>query len=92
MGTGKKAKGAISKTKDQQNKALSKEWQQIAYYFELLDKEGPAEDCWKMLKLALVADNDKTNARDRSNMLFFYEYTKQLFENVYTLLCRCWSY
>ena len=72
--------------KIKQKKELPYEWMRIDYYFELLDQEGPAEDLWKMLKLALIADNDHIDVRDRSNMLFFYEYTKELFENIYTLL------
>lgn len=69
-----------------QDKQLPYEWRRIGYYFELLDQEGPTEELWKMLKLAMIADNDHINPRDRSNMLFFYEYTKELFENIYTLL------
>lgn len=72
--------------KIKQKKGLPYEWRRIDYYFELLDQEGPADDLWKMLKLALIADNDHIDPRDRSNMLFFYEYTKELFENIYILL------
>jgi hypothetical protein len=72
--------------KQKKDKKLPYEWLRIDYYFELLDEEGPAEDLWKMLKLALIADNDHIDPRDRSNMLFFYEYTKELFENIFTLL------
>ena len=72
--------------KIKQKKELLYEWMRIDYYFKLLDKEGPAEDLWKMLKLSLIADNDIIDPRDRSNLLFFYENTKELFENIYTLL------
>ena len=84
----KKVKAAVQPPKKPRTKAtaLPYEWQRINYYFELLDEEGPAEDLWKMLKLALIADNDRSTERDRSNMLFFYENTKELFENIYSLL------
>ena len=67
-------------------KELPYQWRRIDYYFELLDEKGPEEDLWKMLKLALIADNESIDQRDRSNMLFFFEYTKELFENIYVLL------
>ncbi|MDB5275796.1 MAG: hypothetical protein JWR61_751 [Ferruginibacter sp.] len=88
MGAAKKARNTRGKIKKKQQRALPYEWQRIAYYFELLDEEGPAEDLWKILKLALIADNDHTDEHERSNMLFFYEYTKELFQHVYTLLQR----
>ncbi|MEO7047409.1 MAG: hypothetical protein ABI091_19050 [Ferruginibacter sp.] len=67
---------------------LSPEWLQISEFFEVFYEEGPAEDLWKMLKLALVTDNDLTTPRDRSNMLFLYEGCSALFKNVYKLLLQ----
>jgi hypothetical protein len=74
---------AIAATK---KKKLPYEWKRINYFFKLLDKKGPEEELWKMLKLALTCDNDNADEHDRSNMIFFYEYAKELFENIYTLL------
>jgi hypothetical protein len=82
----KKGAGTKSKIREVELKQLPYEWQRVAYYFELLDQNGPAEDLWKMLKWAMIADNDHIDQHDRSNMLFFYEYTKELFQNTYALL------
>jgi hypothetical protein len=81
----KKPKYKKQKTSNPQIQ-LSPEWLQISEFFEVFYEEGPAEDLWKMLKLALVTDNDLTTPRDRSNMLFLYEGCSALFKNVYKLL------
>jgi hypothetical protein len=70
----------------QKQQLLSYEWRRINQYFEILDKQGPAEELWKILKLALTDGSGETESRHRSNMLFFYEHTKELFENIYKLL------
>lgn len=69
---------ATKKVKQAKPLPFEKEWARINYYFEMLDEQGPAEDLWEMLKLALIADNDLVTPRERSNMIFLYEYTKQL--------------
>jgi hypothetical protein len=72
----------------EQEYQLCPEWLQISEFFEVFYEEGPAEDLWKMLKLALVTDNDLTTPRDRSNMLFLYEGCSALFKNAYKLLLQ----
>ena len=81
-------KAAAKHTHNRQTKkkALCNEWRRIDYYFELLDEHGPAEDLWKMLKLALISGDEHADKRDRSNMIFFYECSRELFKNVYSLL------
>jgi len=77
----------MKRTKNKkQNKDLQQQWSRIDSYFEFFDREGPAEDLWKMLKLALISDNDNIDPRDRTEMLFYYEQTKELFENIYVIL------
>ncbi|MEI9959387.1 MAG: hypothetical protein WDM90_24410 [Ferruginibacter sp.] len=39
-----------------------------------------------MLKLALTSEEENGDLTERSNMLFFYEYTKELIENIHVLL------
>lgn len=73
------------KKKKQRPSAGATEWQRIDYFFELFDKEGGREELWRLLKLALCANDDLTNARDRTNMIFFYEEATILIENIYTL-------
>ena len=58
----------------------------IAYFFEFFDEQGAAEDLWKMLKLALIADNESADGHERNNMIFLYEHIIELLENTYALL------
>ncbi|MEO6838311.1 MAG: hypothetical protein ABI185_07970, partial [Ginsengibacter sp.] len=62
------------------NKEMAHEWKRINYFFEWFDVDAATEHLWEILKLALVADNDHTDERERSNMIFFYEGVKELFE------------
>ena len=72
--------------KGTRKKKLSYEWRRVDYFFELFNEEGASEELWEMLKLALTNDEEETEGRERSNMLFLYEYTKELYENIYILL------
>jgi len=54
----------------------------------LLSDEGAGEELWKMLKLALTNDDEETEGKDRGNIIFLYEYTKDLYENVFILLVQ----
>jgi hypothetical protein len=69
-----------------QKKELSYEWQRVDHFFSLFELKDPDEELWEILKLALVADNDHTDERERDSMIFFYDSAKELFENIYTLL------
>lgn len=77
-----------NKAKGKKKKKLSYEWRRIDYFYELFNEEGASEDLWEMLKLALTNDEEETEGRERSNMLFLYEYTKELYENIYILLLK----
>ena len=72
--------------KSKRKKKLPYEWRRIDYFFDLFDDEGWSEELWKMLKLALTNDEEETEGTERSNMIFLYEYTKELYENIYILL------
>ena len=72
--------------KPRKKKKLSYEWRRIDYFFEFFNEEGASEDLWEMLKLALTNDVEGTEGKERSNMIFLYEYTKELYENIYILL------
>ncbi len=74
--------------KGKRKKKLSYEWRRIEYFFDLFDDEGWSEELWKMLKLALTNDEEGTEGNERSNMIFLYEYTKELYENIYELLLQ----
>lgn len=78
--------GKNKRVKSKKAKGLSPEWYRINDFFMILDEDGPSNELWKMLKLALIVNNDNTDERDRSNMIFLYENTKKLFEDVFTLL------
>jgi len=81
---GKKKGNEKVKGKTQKNE-LSDEWKRVAHFFEWFDSGGAKEQFWEILKLALVADNDKADERERSNMIFFYENVTVLFENVFKI-------
>ena len=74
----REAKGAYARE-------FSYEWKRIEYFFEWFDPAGATEEFWKILKLALTADNEKADERERSNMIFFYEHATELFENLFKI-------
>jgi len=48
-------------------------------------RETTTERFWQILKLALTNGEEEADARERSNMIFFYEQTKELLENVFVI-------
>lgn len=72
--------------KEKKKNGLPYEWQQVDYFFALFELKGPDEELWEILRLALIADNDHTDERERGNMIFFYDAAKELFENIHALL------
>jgi hypothetical protein len=76
----------ILKNKKGKKKELVYEWRRVAYFFQFFDVETSTEHLWEMLKLALTSEDDSGDVNKRSDMIFFYEYTKELFENIYILL------
>ncbi|MDE3185666.1 MAG: hypothetical protein KGM16_19820 [Bacteroidota bacterium] len=56
------------------------EWKKVGYFFEWFGEEGATQQLWEILKLALVADNDHCDERERSNMIFFYEQATEFFK------------
>lgn len=77
-----------ARRKQKASKELPYEWKRIGYFFEWFDAAAATEHFWEILKLALVVDNDKADERERSNMIFFYENVKELFENVFEIWKR----
>ncbi len=59
--------------------------QHIREFFAFFGEDGAQEDLWKMLKLALANENDATEARNRSNMIFLFEQVAELLDDVYEL-------
>lgn len=76
----------ISKKRREKKKELVYEWRRVAYFFQFFDVETSSRHLWEMLKLALTSEDDSGDINERSDMIFFYEYTKELFENIYILL------
>src|SRR5665647_389611 len=75
-----KKKGNNAKTKE-----LPYEWKKIHDFFKWFRPETATEHFWQILKLALTNGEEETDARERSNMIFFYEQTKELLENVFVI-------
>ncbi len=57
-------------------------WQIIKTFYEGFDKENVADSMWHMVTITMQADNEHVEGKDRSNILFFYEYWKILNEAV----------
>lgn len=74
--------------KGKKNKKLPYEWRRIDHFFELFSEEMACDELWKMVKLAITNDEEETEGWERSNMIFIYEYTKELYELLYILLGR----
>jgi hypothetical protein len=72
--------------KAKKKKKLPYEWRRINHFFELFNDNGASEELWKMVKLAVTNDEEETEGWERSNMIFLYESTKELYENIYILL------
>jgi hypothetical protein len=60
-------------------------WKILHEFFEAFDKDGPQETLWFMLSAALKLESEEIDGKERSNMLFFYEYTTAFFEAVHLL-------
>src|SRR5688500_3992388 len=63
-------------------------WGVLHEFFDFFNEESPKEHLWYMLVMALKNDNDDIDARHRSNIIFFYEYSVALFKAAYTLYER----
>lgn len=60
-------------------------WGVLHEFYNFFNEESPKEYLWYMLVLALKSDSEAIDARHRSNMIFFYEYSVALFKAAYTL-------
>ena len=60
-------------------------WGVLHEFFDFFNEESPKEYLWYMLVMALKNDNEGIDARHRSNMIFFYEYSIAFFKAVHTL-------
>jgi hypothetical protein len=63
-------------------------WGVLHEFFDFFNEESPKEHLWYMLVMALKNDNDDIDARHRSNMIFFYEYSVALFKAAYIIYER----
>jgi hypothetical protein len=60
-------------------------WQVISDFFEFFDQEGPKEILRDMLTISLISDREDITGKLRSDMIFFYTYSKALYEALYFL-------
>lgn len=60
-------------------------WKIVKEYFEFFEEEGLDEMIWFMLVQTMKSDSEDVTGKDRSNVLFFYEYTKILNKAVFYL-------
>jgi hypothetical protein len=50
-------------------------WRVVHEYFRIFEDKDPQELLWFMLTTALRADNEEIGARQRGDLIFFYEYS-----------------
>jgi hypothetical protein len=83
----REAESGIQKVKRKKGKAEErlKEWKRAGYFFEWFGAGGTTQQLWKILKLALLADNDSADERERSNTIFFYEQATEFFKTTSAL-------
>jgi len=55
-------------------------WGVLHEFYNFFNEESPKEYLWYMLVLSLKSDSEAIDARHRSNMIFFYEYSVALFK------------
>lgn len=86
----RRAETGIQKVKRKKRKAEERlqEWKRMGYFFEWFGEGGARQQLWEILKLALVADNDSADERERSNMIFFYEQATGFFKTTSALWKR----
>ena len=60
-------------------------WKILHEFFEIFDKDGPQELLWFMLSSAMKLESEVVGGRERSNLLFFYDYSIPFFQAVFFL-------
>jgi hypothetical protein len=60
-------------------------WQILEEYFSTFEETGPRQILWFMLTAAMKLENESVTGEERSNLLFFYEYTIAAFQAAYVL-------
>lgn len=60
-------------------------WKILHEFFEAFDEEGPQETLWFMLAAAMKLESEDIDGKERSNIIFFYEYSVALFKAAHVL-------
>jgi hypothetical protein len=60
-------------------------WKVLHEFFEAFDKEGAQETLWFMLSAAMKLESEEVDGKERSNMLFFYDYSVAFYKAVHFL-------
>ncbi len=60
-------------------------WKILRDFFEAFDEEGAQETLWFMLSAAMKLESEEVDGKERSNMLFFYDYSIPFFKAAYLL-------
>ncbi|PZR27446.1 MAG: hypothetical protein DI535_10570 [Citrobacter freundii] len=63
-------------------------WKILHEFFETFDEDGPQETLWFMLSAAMKLETEDVDGKERSNMLFFYDYSIAFFKAVHFLYRR----
>lgn len=83
----KKWKGLKEAGTNNQEQSTIKEasLRRIEEFFHFFGEDGAQEELWEMTKRSLTNENDKTEATERSNIIFLYGKLKQLVEDIHCL-------
>ncbi|MCG2613961.1 hypothetical protein LZZ85_06700 [Terrimonas sp. NA20] len=60
-------------------------WKILHEFFEAFDEEGAQETLWFMLSAAMKLESEEVDGKERSNMLFFYDYSMAFYKAVHFL-------
>ena len=82
--TGKKSEALSSKTKQgkEEKEKLAHTRERVINFFVSYGAEEASRELWVILRLALTNKQEEVDAIKTDDMIFFYEMSKELFENI----------
>jgi hypothetical protein len=60
-------------------------WKVVQDFFNAFDEEGVQETLWFILSSAMKLESEEISGTERSNMLFFHDYSQTFFKAVHFL-------
>lgn len=60
-------------------------WKVLHEFFKMFDEDSPQETLWFMLSAAMKLESEAVDGKERSNLLFFYDYSVRFFKAAHFL-------